>query len=534
MLYVCVLAAPTKPPAEPLIAAFVPRGGPVLGSTTVTIRGTNLEGTQACRFGSGESRPATVQIEEQPSVLCTTPSRALSDVPASQLSGYDEPLSLSKGGGTWLNAASLAPESAHRTFMLGGKLTYRFYHSRMLGVEPVVGPGGSLVKIYASGINEYGRQSVLLEGRCRFGEVTMPVLKVSAEHVTCQVPTLSPPPPKVDMALALNGQDFIAAGEGEGEVTFEYSEKKPESASTFTAASSSSSSALRPLVMLHDVGRSPASLSRLADYLKMVAPGLRVVVPDLFTQRDTVQMHLEAQRQRLCQALTEMAPVWGLGGGFALLGVGQGGLLARMLVQRGCAGAPEVRTLVSLLAPQQGVVRPPADRTTWSGPQGVARLLEGELGDPYAAKAQQRVAYAGYWHDPAQPARHRAASTLLAPLNGEAANASAATAAGAARLRALEAFVLVGSSRDEYIVPWQSSFFGFYADGEAGTPDANVVLLRDSRGYQEDRLGLRTLDERGALPVLDCRCLHYDFETMPDPVKVFINGSLLRHLTGRW
>ena len=532
-MLVCVFAAPTKPPAEPLIAAFVPRGGPVLGSTTVTIRGANLEGTQACRFGSGQSRPATVQIEDQPpSVLCTTPSRALSDVPASQLSGYDEPLSLSKGGGTWLNAASLAPESAHRTFMLGGKLTYRFYHSRTLGVEPVVGPSGSLVKMYASGIKEYGVKSVLLEGRCRFGEVTMPVLKVSAEaeHVTCQVPTLSPPSPKVDMALALNGQDFIAASEGE--VTFEYRENSSEAAASSAAAPSSS--ALRTLVMLHDVGRSPASLSRLADYLKTVAPGLRVVVPDLFSQRDTVSMHLEAQRQRLCQALVEKAPAWGLGGGFALLGVGQGGLLARMLVQRGCAGAPEVRTLVSLLAPQQGVVRPPADRTTWSGPQGVARLLEGELGDPYDAKAQQRVAYAGYWHDPAQPDRHRAASTLLAPLNGESANASAATAAGAARLRALEAFVLVGSSRDEYIVPWQSSFFGFYADGEVGTPDANVVLLRDSRGYQEDRLGLRTLDERGALPVLDCRCLHYDFEILPDPVKVFINGSLLRHLTARW
>ena len=48
-----------------------------------------------------------------------------------------------------------------------------------------------------------------------------------------------------------------------------------------------------------------------------------------------------------------------------------------------------------------------------------------------------------------------------------------------------------------------------------------------------ERGGAPTLDERGALPVLDCRCLHTDFETMPNPVKVFINGSLLRHLTGR-
>ena len=196
-MLVSVFAAPPKPPVvlDPLITAFVPRGGPVLGDTTVTIRGANLEGTQACWFGSGESRPATVKIEERPFLLCTTPRCALSDVPASQLTGYDEPLSLSKRAGSWFNAASLAPESAHRTSMLGGKLTYRFYHSRTLGVEPVVGPGGSTVKVYASGIGEYGAQSVRLEGRCRFGEVTVPVLTVGAEFVTCRVPSLSPPPP---------------------------------------------------------------------------------------------------------------------------------------------------------------------------------------------------------------------------------------------------------------------------------------------------------------------------------------------------
>jgi hypothetical protein len=93
--------------------------------------------------------------------------------------------------------------------------------------------------------------------------------------------------------------------------------------------------------------------------------------------------------------------------------------------------------------------------------------------------------------------------------------------------------VMVGSSRDEYLVPWQSSFFGFYPDGAApeAAGGAAVVLLRDSFAYQEDRLGLRTLDERGALPVLDARCLHFDFEAMPDSLKLFVKDSLLRHLT---
>ena len=144
-----LLALPTlasPPNGEPppaLITSLVPRGGPVLGETTVTIRGANLEGTQACRFGSGPARPATVQTQKpSPSVLCTTPAKEPGRAPEGQLVGYDETISLSKWAGTWLNPASLEPESAQRTWMLGGTLNFRFYSTRTLGVEPVVGRGG--------------------------------------------------------------------------------------------------------------------------------------------------------------------------------------------------------------------------------------------------------------------------------------------------------------------------------------------------------------------------------------------------------
>ena len=63
------------------------------------------------------------------------------------------------------------------------------------------------------------------------------------------------------------------------------------------------------------------------------------------------------------------------------------------------------------------------------------------------------------------------------------------------------------------------------------TPPGDVVLLRDSSAYQQDRLGLRTLDEKGALHVLDAKCLHYDFEAMPASVKLFVTDALLPFLT---
>ena len=263
------LPALASPPAgelpAPLITALVPRGGPVLGETTVTIRGNNLHSTQACRFGNGPQRAATVQAHEQPSpsVLCTTPRQENASAPSSG----DQPVSLSQSVDTWLSPASLLPESADRTSMLGGQLNFRFYSSKTLGVEPVVGPGGSLVKVYASGIGEYGAANVLLEGRCRFGATPMQVLKVSAEFVTCQAPALRPPPARpVEVALALNGQDFVAAGEGEA--TFEYAEAG--------GGAGAASAPLLPLVMLHDLAKSPASLERLAAYLTHLAPNLQV------------------------------------------------------------------------------------------------------------------------------------------------------------------------------------------------------------------------------------------------------------------
>ncbi|RCN44504.1 hypothetical protein ANCCAN_09495 [Ancylostoma caninum] len=48
------------------------------------------------------------------------------------------------------------------------------------------------------------------------------------------------------------------------------------------------------------------------------------------------------------------------------------------------------------------------------------------------------------------------------------------------------------------VVPKESSWFGFYKEGDLDT----ILPMNETRLYQEDRIGLRKLDETGRLHFL--------------------------------
>ena len=66
--------------------------------------------------------------------------------------------------------------------------------------------------------------------------------------------------------------------------------------------------------------------------------------------------------------------------------------------------------------------------------------------------------------------------------------------------------MLVASSVDTIIVPRESSWFGFYADNST----SEIVPLRQSDLYKQDRLGLRALDRAGKLHFAKVDCRHRD------------------------
>ena len=73
---------------------------------------------------------------------------------------------------------------------------------------------------------------------------------------------------------------------------------------------------------------------------------------------------------------------------------------------------------------------------------------------------------------------------------------------------------------------WQPEFFGRGAGGGASAPE----LLRETNAYRRDWLGVRTLDERGALAVLDCRCSRAQLRDDPASLRPFLNASLVPFL----
>lgn len=60
----------------------------------------------------------------------------------------------------------------------------------------------------------------------------------------------------------------------------------------------------------------------------------------------------------------------------------------------------------------------------------------------------------------------------------------------------LEKVILIGGPDDDVITPWQSAHFGFY------DKNLTVVPMRERTIYQEDAIGLRTLDESGKLKII--------------------------------
>ncbi len=59
------------------------------------------------------------------------------------------------------------------------------------------------------------------------------------------------------------------------------------------------------------------------------------------------------------------------------------------------------------------------------------------------------------------------------------------------------------------VEPTDSEHFGFYAPGS----ETEVVPLRESAIYLEDRIGLRTLDEDGRLVFMDVEGNHLQGRT---------------------
>merc|ERR1711936_971836 len=153
--------------------------------------------------------------------------------------------------------------------------------------------------------------------------------------------------------------------------------------------------------------------------------------------------------------------------GYNAIGISQGGLLIRGLVQR--CPLP-VKNLITFGSPHQGVFGIP-DCTHVTGSLELCELVNEILSaGAYEPWVQDAVAPAQYWHDPLNLTNYVHGSHYLAIVNNEV-------------------------EEKESLYKERMIQLGNFAPGQVEA----VQSLQETQFYQEDFIGLKSLDEAGKL-----------------------------------
>ena len=199
-----------------------------------------------------------------------------------------------------------------------------------------------------------------------------------------------------------------------------------------------------------------------------------------------------------------------------------GGQFLRAYIER--HNAPPVNNLITFGSQHMGIADIPLCR-----PFDVvcAFARRAALRGVYTDFAQRQLVQAQYFRDPARFEQYLAASSFLASVNNERADERNATYK--ANLESLNKLVLVLFLQDETVVPKESSWFGAYAvpEDDEDALEKTIVPMRMQPLYREDWIGLRTLDERGAVVLETCDGEHMVLtdECWQPLVRRFVGGE---------
>ena len=272
----------------------------------------------------------------------------------------------------------------------------------------------------------------------------------------------------------------------------------------FLFCSSSSVFSSVPVVTWHGVGGSASECNGLIDTIKLSLPDVHVlnvaVGPDPeMDHANSVLMRCVDQIDLVCQQLLN-DPL--MADGYNAVGISQGGLLIRGLVQR--CPVP-VKNLITFGAPHQGVYGVP-DCESATGSFVLCELVRELLSaGAYEPWIQDLVAPAQYWHDPLNQTNFVTGSHYLAVVNNEKEDKNSDYKD---RMLQLENFVMVKWEGDTTVIPKETSHFEFYVPGQ----ESEVLPLSESSLYQEDWIGLKTLDEEGKLHFYTVPGHHVQFD----------------------
>ncbi|CAI5959254.1 unnamed protein product [Closterium sp. NIES-65] len=263
-----------------------------------------------------------------------------------------------------------------------------------------------------------------------------------------------------------------------------------------------------PFVVLHGLGDacSNGGMGNFVSLLTSLSSANGSCVEVGRGASDSWLMRLDKQTEQACSKLRAMPH---LARGFNLVGLSQGGLIARALIQS-CDGLPPVHSLVSIGGPQAGVASTPQCVL-----HAVCQLIDSVLEfGIYSDMVQNLVAPSGYVKIPTDISGYLAGCKYLPHVNNELASCRNATYAD--RMRSLQRVALIKFTGDTVLYPPETAHFGFFAPN-----DFNKILpINETQLYKEDWVGMKWLVEAGRV----------DFVSVPGNHLWLTRGVIEKHV----
>ncbi|XP_019097712.1 PREDICTED: palmitoyl-protein thioesterase 3-like isoform X1 [Camelina sativa] len=255
-----------------------------------------------------------------------------------------------------------------------------------------------------------------------------------------------------------------------------------------------------PFIMLHGIiagcsDKINANFTLLLHNLSG-SPGFCVEIGNgVFT---SMFMPLAHQAEIACEKVKQMKE---LSKGYNIVARSQGNMVARGLIEF-CDGGPPVYNYISLAGPHAGISFIPMCHVS----SFFFFILFDEIikRGLYSDFAQNNAAPSGYYKIPTDITMYLESSKYLPKLSNEIPNQRNSTYKD--RFASLHNLVLVKFQDDKIIVPSESTWFGFYPDGDF----KHVLPAQQTKLYTEDWIGLKKLDTAGKVKFVSVPGGHLD------------------------
>ncbi|KAG8213988.1 Alpha/Beta hydrolase protein [Butyriboletus roseoflavus] len=273
---------------------------------------------------------------------------------------------------------------------------------------------------------------------------------------------------------------------------------------------------VRPLVVWHGLGDTYASpgMVQFESEVKKMHPGIFVhsVYIDQDTKADQRAGFYGNVDQQLAVVAEQLTSMPELSRGFDAIGFSQGGQFLRAYVERN--NTPPVHNLITFGSQHMGISDLPLCNPFDLLCQVARRAAKAGV---YSEWAQMNLVQAQYFRDPTQLSLYMSSGSFLADINNEVLLPSARKQAYIENLASLQHLILVLFAEDETVVPKESAWFGSESPPEQNmhhivsdrspeqeylgphVQETAIVPMEHQPLYTEDWIGLRTLDERGAV-----------------------------------